>query len=467
MASFLPQTSNGWILVTSRNRLAATNLVGRENLIRVELMNEDDALELLQNKFSVGGSFGRDARDLVQALEYIPLAITQAAAYIREREPRITIAIYLQLFHENEKNQTRLLYNEETKDLRRDPTVRHGVIAAWQISFEQIRKTAPAAADLLALMSMYDRQGIPEDLLHDSTNRLQFEDAVAPLTSFSLVRTQTVPQREKKCFEMHRLVQLSTRKWQELNPQLEKWRQLSIRIVAIIFPSGDYESWTACQLLLPHSNMVLGYLSNEENEDEDIVLNWAEIADNMACYLYHRGKYAVAEKIRRVAVEKKEKVLGREHPSTLASVGNLGSVLLRLGRYEEAEAMYRRGLEGQEKVLGQEHLNTLISVSSLGSVLEKLGKYEEAEAMHRRGLKGMEKLLGREHPETLASVYCLAYLLHKQKHYRDASELYHRASSGYEKVLGTSHPDFIACKSNWDSMKREMEQNKRNECRHT
>jgi tetratricopeptide (TPR) repeat protein len=59
--------------------------------------------------------------------------------------------------------------------------------------------------------------------------------------------------------------------------------------------------------------------------------------------------------------------------------------------------MLRRALEAREKVLGREHPNTLISVNNLGSVLDKQGKFEEAEAMHRRALAAREKVLGHEH----------------------------------------------------------------------
>lgn len=138
---------------------------------------------------------------------------------------------------ESEANQAHLLSNEEMRDLRRDPNIRHVVITTWQMLFEQIRRTMPAAADLLALMSMFDRQVIPEDLLHDSANKLRFEDFVPPLTRFSLVRTQAGQQIKKQSFEMHGLVKFSTRKWLELNRQLEKWKKESLRSLAVAFLS--------------------------------------------------------------------------------------------------------------------------------------------------------------------------------------------------------------------------------------
>lgn len=96
LVSFLPQTPNGRILVTSRNLLAGKTLVRMQhNIIRVEPMNEKDAMKLLQTRIPFGGSTELEARALVRALECIPLAITQAAAYTRVREPRIMVSTYL------------------------------------------------------------------------------------------------------------------------------------------------------------------------------------------------------------------------------------------------------------------------------------------------------------------------------------------------------------------------------------
>jgi tetratricopeptide (TPR) repeat protein len=446
LESFLPQTPNGSILVTSRNSTAAMNLVGvYDNVIRVEPMDEGDALALLKTRIPFGEPPESEAKALVQALECIPLAITHAAAYIRMREPRVTISTYLQLFRESATNQANLLSNEDVRDdLRRDHSIRHAVITTWQISFNQIRKTKSAATDLLALISMFDRQGIPEYLLHDNTNRLQFEDAIAPLISFALIRAQVGQQS----FEMHSLVQLSMREWLKQNKQLEKWRKESVKVMARAFPSGEYKTWIDCQVLLPHSKEVMSYVSS----DEDEVLNRATVAGNTAWYLHLRGEYATAEEISRDALDGREKVLGPEHPDTLTSVSNLGSLLKSQGKYEEAETMHRRALEGYEKALGLEHPYTLTSVSNLGSLLGRQAKYEEAEAMHRRALEGREKMLGLEHPDTFTSVSNLGSLLESQGKYEEAEAMHRRALEGREKMLGLEHPDTFTSVSDLGSL---------------
>jgi hypothetical protein len=217
LVSFLPQAAHGSILITSRNQLAARNLVGRDgHVIKVQPMNEEESLALLRARIPTPqpGESGDDERALVLALENIPLAIAQAAAYIANRSPLVTVAAYLRLFHESESKRTRLLQNEDSTDLRRDPSIRYAVITTWQVSFEQIRQELPAATDLLALMSMFDRQGIPEGLLRDSDqDEMDFHDALAPLLSYSLIRLEI----NEGSFDMHHLVQLSVRAWLEMH----------------------------------------------------------------------------------------------------------------------------------------------------------------------------------------------------------------------------------------------------------
>jgi hypothetical protein len=101
LETFLPQGPNGTILVTSRNSVTARKLLGDYGTpIYVERMHQDDSLELLRSKVRFEESSEEDAKALVHALEGIPLAITQAAAYIKTRE-RFDVTRYLNLFHES------------------------------------------------------------------------------------------------------------------------------------------------------------------------------------------------------------------------------------------------------------------------------------------------------------------------------------------------------------------------------
>jgi hypothetical protein len=94
----------------------------------------------------------------------------------------------------------------------------------------------------------------------------------------------------------------------------------------------------------------------------------------------------------RRALEGSEKVLGREHPSTLTSVNNLGFgecgtmfVSKHLLSCFQRPSMHRFRL-----FVFPLPRDTLTSVNNLGLVLDRQGKYEESEAMHRRALEGSE-----------------------------------------------------------------------------
>lgn len=59
------------------------------------------------------------------------------------------------------------------------------------------------------------------------------------------------------------------------------------------------------------------------------------------------------------------------HPDTLVSRHNLVDVLDRKGNYAAAEKMQREALLLCERVLGKEHSSTLTSMSNLAGVLDK------------------------------------------------------------------------------------------------
>ncbi|RDW59198.1 hypothetical protein BP5796_12122 [Coleophoma crateriformis] len=444
LETFLPQSRNGSILITSRNSMAASNLVDTfGELIQVEPMEEVDSVELLKTKIPRDKSLESDFKELAQALEGIPLAITHAAAYIRSK-PRITVSIYLRLFRESEVYQANLLENNETNDLRRDHSTRHAVITTWQISFDQIQRTNIEAADLLALMSMFDRQGIPEWLLLNNMDKLQFEDTIALLISFSLVREQA----GSSAFEMHRLVQLSTMRWIQRNRQLERWRSEAIKVIARLFPSGDYETWSDCQILLPHAREIVSYRVTDQQD----LLSLASVNTRLGWFYCLKWNLIRAEPTLREAIVVREMELGVNHPDTLTSVSRLASVLERQGRYTEAESMNRRALEGREKELGVNHPDTLTSLDNLALVLNSQGRYTEAESMNRRALEGSEKELGVNHPDTLTSLNNLTLVLNSQGRYTEAETIGRRALEGSEKELGANHPDTLTSVSNLASV---------------
>jgi len=79
-------------------------------------------------------------------------------------------------------------------------------------------------------------------------------------------------------------------------------------------------------------------------------------------------------------------------------MNNLASVLQEQGQWQEAEQMHREVLAVQRRVLGLEHPDTLASMKNLATVLRDQGQWQEAEQMHREVLELVSTVLGSEHP---------------------------------------------------------------------
>ncbi|KAF2993772.1 hypothetical protein E8E13_002383 [Curvularia kusanoi] len=256
LASYLPQSRNGAILATSRSRDAAARLVGGYNRTREVLaMDEGEGLQLLQNKLH-GLPPEESAVELLRALDYIPLAISQAAAYINRRA-RITVAGYLAEFQKSSKKQESLL-NWDAGELRRDESASNSVVTTWQMSFEQIQQERRSAAELLSLMSFFNPQGIPESTLRrynrDTTRAASadneedekdedeadsdFDNDLDMLQAYSLVSVAT----SNNTCEMHALVQFCTQVWLSLFRDAAQWEQRFVVLMAQELPSGEYEN---------------------------------------------------------------------------------------------------------------------------------------------------------------------------------------------------------------------------------
>ena len=163
LLDYLPICDYSAILVTTRNQKVASELVDDGDIVVVQPMAEQRAVTLLKKK--IGDQFQEnDLIELATTLEFMPLAIAHAAAFIKHRVPRYSGQHYLDEFRRNDRSKTSLLYYN-LGHFRRDIEYTNSIILTWQISFEHIFQTRRSAADLLSLMSFFDPQAIPESLL--------------------------------------------------------------------------------------------------------------------------------------------------------------------------------------------------------------------------------------------------------------------------------------------------------------
>jgi tetratricopeptide (TPR) repeat protein len=483
LADYLPKrlTSKQSLLITTRNQQLGDDLSHGEEGIEVLPFSLREAAVLLRSKAGKSSDSWNDsdADQLAEMLGRIPLALTQAATFIKRN--RMSPRRYQESLEANEDNVKEFL-SIEYPDHRRERGIPNAVFRTWELSFNQILEQEPRASEILSLMAMFDRQQIPELLIRQQGRDADFFRAVGTLQSLSMVTKEA----GKETYTIHRLVQLSVHVWLEGHSQKPDYQEKALSQLADRFPNGNHENRALCEMLLPHAQAVLRCEFDAKPSQlrlADLLyrISWFDwqqgrydqayvtglkahwLVDNLlgqdniqtieklsmvALVLRDQGKYEEAETMNRRALEGREKALGKEHLSTLTSVSNLASVLQDQGKYEKAETMNRRALKGREKALGKEHPDTLTSVSNLALVLQYQGKYEEAETMNRRALEGKEKALGNEHPDTLTSVSNLAQVLQNQGKYEQAETMNRRALEGKEKALGNEHPDTLTSVSN-------------------
>ena len=177
-------------------------------------------------------------------------------------------------------------------------------------------------------------------------------------------------------------------------------------------------------------------------------LEWARVQFAIAWVLHDQGQYQQVESVLREVLKERERLLGSEHPDTLATLHCIARAALFEGRYAEAETGYRAVLKLREKVLGPEDPETLKTRSDLAVAIDRQGKYAQAEVEYRAVLKLREKLLGPEHPHTLSTRDNLAIVLQEQGKYAEAEAEVRVVLKLREKVLGPEHPRTLATRGN-------------------
>ncbi|KAK5412625.1 hypothetical protein LTR06_005595 [Exophiala xenobiotica] len=448
LAEYLPMSPKGSIVLTTRNRKVAEGLIDCANILDLGPMDIDEAVDLLLKKLKKleGGCAPNDLVDLARQLDCIPLALSQAAAYVNQRAPRVTLSKYLTDIRRSDDGRAQLLL-DDPRNPRRDGQHSNSIMTTWYVSFEYIRQAHNSAARLLSLMSLFDREGIPDHLLKGrylETSRqsgMDFENDITTLRDYSLIGVGTSEQ-----FEMHRLVQFSTKTWLEIRGELEWWQGRYVEILDEAFPSGEYGTWSVCQALFPHVQMLMSdsYRINEERYRR----KRAAVLYRGARYAWDNGQYRVVEVMARASLAEREVVLGKDNLQTLDSVFLVACGLRGQGKFHQAQEMHQRALMGREMIPGLEHPDTLQSMSKLAGVLLDQGDDKQAEEIHRRTLVVSEKVLGEDHPDTLISRQSLGAVLSHQGTYAEAEETLRRALVGFEKVLGVDHPDTWTCAQN-------------------
>jgi hypothetical protein len=289
LSSFLPAGSHGLILLTSRDREVAESLTGStSSTITIHALDEVDSTTLLLEQSEDKVSPPEDAKRLASCLDNHPLALTQAAAYISKRLPEKNITNYLSSYQKPKS----MKYQHVGSD-----SFIQAVSATWKLAFDRIRKKHLDSFELLALMSVFHFDGIPDFLFAE--RRKSYEKAssdfekhvIGPLIEYSLIT------RDGNRFSMHSLAHRLTRSWLQANHSSHQRVREALAAIAENFPdlSVNPDRWSECQLLLPHAESALSTESGPENISQG--KQRGKLLYDIGYFKYISGDYASALRI--------------------------------------------------------------------------------------------------------------------------------------------------------------------------
>lgn len=476
---------SGTVLWTSRDERVVGTLVGPRRGINVARMTSNEAENLLAMTRDEEISEGDAETALLKELQWLPLAISQAGAYMRRTST--TVKEYLHLL-EQDKQRWNVLKTTEF-DRHRRPDVPNSVLETWSISINRIQQESEMAYKILHVIAYLDNQNIPHEVMeavikHDDGDSDDDEDdvhggasldvkdedyetlaqqriereliqAITRLKEYSFIRMRRMNDGNRS-YEMHKLVQEATRygltvrkpteTGEENTPgvcfsreQTDKYfSSMAIRIVATLFPIPEPETWLLCEKYVAHAVQVAEWaeICKEQIKVSEL-LSW------VSRFLHDQGRWREKERIDEWALRLRREVLEEKHPDTIESMVCLAVTYHEQGRYTEAMGIHTNVLEIRREVLGDENPATIRSMREVALMHKMLGRYNEAELMNLQVLDLRRAVLGERHPDTIASRADLAATYHRQGRYDKAEAIFLQVLDLQRVVLGERHPHTI------------------------
>ncbi|KAH8730737.1 TPR repeat protein, partial [Phaeosphaeriaceae sp. PMI808] len=337
----LPENEGGVLVYTTRTLEVAVQLTGND-VIGLEAMDRQDAVDFLTSSLIRKGLHSHTMiNKLLDELTCLPLAISQAAAYLNIN--RMPIAKYLRMLQSTEKDIVNLM-SREFRDNTRYKESASAVATTWIVSFNQLRERDIAAATLLAFISCVEWKAIPRSLLPKPESEVDFDNAIGTLQGYSFL----VRQEEEELYDMHRLVHLATRIWISKHDDAVGIMKRAVQHVAYVFPYGKFENRAVWRTYMPHAIRLL------ESDQEYNIKAKSELALRIGVCLEEDGR--IREAVRWLEEScRLRNGLDEGDSDRLESQHELATACREDGQVKKAVELIEYVVEIREKVLAEEH----------------------------------------------------------------------------------------------------------------
>jgi tetratricopeptide (TPR) repeat protein len=456
-----PASPQGRTLVTTRRQDAALIGPGR-NRLQVGLFTPEQAVAYLAEVLAAYERTERaeDLAALAADLGHLPLALSQAAAYLADTGS--TVGAYRQALADR---ATAL--RDLAPDLLPDQQP-HTVAAAWALSIEHADTLKPEglARPLLQLAAHLDPYGIPATVLtsesartylahhraSQSRNQLPARSSAKPAAQIEPV---SATEAERAISALRRLSLLTyTPDTPATAVRVHQLLQHAVRDT--LTPALWFETAHAAADSLIHA---WPKIERDTNLAQALRANTAALAQcsgdslhrtKVHCVLYRMGNSlgkagqaaAAHDHYQRLA-EAARRNLGSDHEDTLVALGNVALWQGERGDAVGASREYADLLERMIRILGPDHPDTLTTRLNLARWKGEAGDAAGAAACLIELLEHVTQVLGNDHPDTLATRHNLARWRGRAGDAAGAAEALSDLLPDQLRVLGEDHPDAL------------------------
>ena len=426
LREILPRSASGHVLITSRR-----SDWGRLASLHVTPFERRESIRFLEQRAATSEAASELASELAEALGDFPLALEQAAAYIEQTG--ITVAEYLEVFRQRRGDVLARGSSEDHPET---------VATTWELSFEKLSESSPAATALLQLCSFLAPEDIPRDLIEGTSvdlpeplaaaagDRLAFYDAIAEARKWSLL------EAEGESLSMHRLLQAITR--HRCDPgERALWGSVAVRLAdaAFGYKNDDLSTWERAGRILPHALAATRRVDDAEPSE-----TVARLLNASGVYLFYRGELSTSLQLLRRSLAITEAVFGEEHNEVAIRANDIGQILKAQGDLDGALEYARRALAIDEAVYGKQHPAVATDANNIGTILKDQGDLDGALEYTQRALDIDEAVYGKQHPEVATDANNIGLILKDQGDLDGALDYARRALAIDEAVYGKQHP---------------------------
>ncbi|KAI4261188.1 MAG: hypothetical protein L6R42_003611 [Xanthoria sp. 1 TBL-2021] len=452
VCSFIPP-GDGSVLFTSRH--VDAGLLGKA--VQLSGMDEGEGLELLRLRTGQNldePSNRAAAIKVLQTLGYLPLAVDQAGAYIRQQT--LPLPLFLQIYESQKQmilNQKHIYWDYKKKlDSEAKAETPLDVLTTWEMSIQQVGSThvtRGVVEHVLTIAAFLGHVEISESLFRE------YAQYTRPVPNWLVCFTRNGEWEPHKYRDMvSKLLRLSLAQGRNsitgecclsLHPMIKDWLQLRITetdrgvyIMETINILANYINANVQERSLQEVRSLLGHLDACTNSHTKFRTGTHRFgfghlrnhAITFSTFYMSHGRYREAEEGFQAVLEHDTQEFGNKHAHTFRTVRQLADAFVHGGKYLQAHDLLSKAFHDSHD---KADIETIRIVFALAGVLAKLDRQTNAERCYETALKGyaLRKDLAQSR-----EVYLLYERLAETKRYlgkhAEAESFYVAAHRGYE-----------------------------------